>query len=187
MTLIAPLLAAALLCSVAATTRYMALLTLVPVFAVAVAMTPSTWQRRLTDLGLFGVIGSLIFVGLQLKLTQDIALSENYQHRTSAIIEMNAGAMSSPEFLSGVSKVYLNKSDELTMPEAVALEWYIGTNLMVLENNHLQFEAGFLTPEHWQRNLEELDCILTVPLFLLVSSHESVQSQEVPEVSCRWP
>ncbi len=51
-----PLLAAALLCSVAATTRYMALLTLVPVFAVAVAMTPSTWQRRLTDLGLFGVI-----------------------------------------------------------------------------------------------------------------------------------
>ncbi len=126
-------------------------------------------SRNLNDwlqiIGLFGVIGSLIFVGLQLKLTQDIALSENYQHRTSAIIEMNAGAMSSPEFLSGVSKVYLNKSDELTMPEAVALEWYIGTNLMVLENNHLQFEAGFLTPEHWQRNLEELDCILTVPLF----------------------
>ena len=126
-------------------------------------------SRNLNDwlqiIGLFGVIGSLIFVGLQLKLTQDIALSENYQHRTSATIEMNAGAMSSPEFLSGVSKVYLNKSDELTMPEAVALEWYIGTNLMVLENNHLQFEAGFLTPEHWQRNLEELDCILTVPLF----------------------
>jgi 4-amino-4-deoxy-L-arabinose transferase-like glycosyltransferase len=51
-----PLLAAGLLCSVAAATRYMALLTLVPVFAVAVAMTRTRWQRRLTDLGLFGVI-----------------------------------------------------------------------------------------------------------------------------------
>ncbi len=126
-------------------------------------------SRKINDwlqiVGLFGVIGSLIFVGLQLKQTQDIALSETYQNRTAATIDMNAGAMSSPEFLSGVSKVYLNKSDELTMPEAVALEWYVGTNLTLIENNHLQFQAGFLTQEHWRRNLGELECMLTVPLF----------------------
>lgn len=100
--------------------------------------------------GLFGVIGSLIFVGIQLKQTQDIALSETYQNRTAASVDMNAGAMSSPEFLSGVSKVYLNKSDELTMPEAIAIEWYTGTNLTLIENNHLQFQAGFLSKEHIQ-------------------------------------
>jgi hypothetical protein len=128
-------------------------------------VNPRNLNEWLQIIGLFGVIGSLVFVGFQLKQTQDIAVSENYQNRTSAIVELNAGAMSSPEFLSGVSKVYLNRSDELTMPEAVALEWYIGTNLALLENNYLQFEAGFLTPEHWQGNLNELDCILTVPLF----------------------
>ena len=51
------------------------------------------------------------------------------------------------------------------MNEAVALEWWVGTNLTVLENNHLQFQSGFLTHEHWQRNLAELECLLTVPMF----------------------
>jgi len=115
--------------------------------------------------GLFGVIGSLIFVGLQLKQTQAIALSETYHNRTATSVDMNVGAINSPDFLSGVSKVYQNKSDELTMPEAVALEWYIGTNLATIENNHLQFQSGFLTQEHWQKNLDELECTLTVPLF----------------------
>ena len=78
---------------------------------------------------------------------------------------MSAWAVSSSEFLSALSKVYLDKSDELSMPEAVALEWYVGTNLTVLENNHLQFQAGYLSPEHWQRNLDELHCMFTVPLF----------------------
>jgi hypothetical protein len=120
--------------------------------------------------GLFGVIGSLIFVGIQLKQTQAIALSETYQNRSSAVADMNIGAISSPEFLSGVSKVYLNKYDELTMPEVVALEWFTGTNLTLMENNHLQFQAGFLSEEHWQRNLLELHCLLTVPLFREMAS-----------------
>jgi len=115
--------------------------------------------------GLFGVIGSLIFVGLQLRQTQAIALSETYQNRTATAIGLNIGVINSPEFLSGLSKIYRNKADELTMPEAVALEWYIGSELMILENNHLQFQSEFLTQEHWQRNLRDLECILTVPLF----------------------
>jgi hypothetical protein len=115
--------------------------------------------------GLFGVIGSLIFVGLQLRQTQAIALSDTYQNRTATSVEMNVGAINSPEFLSGVSKIYRNKFDELTMPEAVALEWYIGTQLATMENNHLQFKSGFLPREHWQQNLDDLECTLTVPLF----------------------
>jgi hypothetical protein len=50
------------------------------------------------------------------------------------------------------------------MPEAVALGFYVGTDLMILENNHLQFQSGFLTHEHWQRNLEDLECYFTVPM-----------------------
>lgn len=115
--------------------------------------------------GLLGVIGSLIFVGIQLKQTQEIALSNTYQNRTSVTVDMNTAVMTSPELLYGISKVYLNRVDELTMPEAVAVEWHVGTNLTVLENNHLQYESGFLSQEHWQRNIEELECILTIPLF----------------------
>ena len=41
--------------------------------------------------GLFGVIGSLIFVGIQLKQTQAIALSETYMNRSTAVADMNVG------------------------------------------------------------------------------------------------
>lgn len=144
-------------------------------------------------IGLFGVIGSLIFVGLQLKQTQAIALSDTYQGRTANTIEANIGSISSPELLSGMSKIYVGRADELTMPEAVALEFHIGTVLTMYENNHLQYQAGFLSQEHWQRNLNELHCMLTVPLFRTIavewSFRESFQSvvsdalNQVPEDS----
>lgn len=34
-----------------------------------------------------------------------------------------------------------------------------------MKNNQLQFTQGFLSEEHWQRNMHELHCILSVPLF----------------------
>ena len=120
--------------------------------------------------GLFGVIGSLIFVGLQLRQTQAIALSETYQNRTATSIGLQVGAINSPEFLSGTSKLYQNKADELTMPEAVALEWWFGSELISLENNHQQFQSEFLTQEHWQRNLNDLECMLTVPFLREVAA-----------------
>lgn len=126
-------------------------------------------SQKLNDwlqiVGLFGVIGSLIFVGLQLRQTQAIALSETYQNRTATSVVANVGLMSSPAALSGVSKIYRNEFDQLTMPEAVALEQLIGNSLTMLENNQLQLHQGFLSEEHWQRNMDELNCILTVPLF----------------------
>jgi len=126
-------------------------------------------SQKLNDwlqiVGLFGVIGSLVFVGLQLKQTQAIALSQTYQNRTATTVAIHAGVLSSPETLSGLSKIYRNKFDQLTMPEAVALEYLVATSLVTLENNHVQFQQGFLSEEHWQRNVKELKCTLTVPLF----------------------
>jgi hypothetical protein len=130
-------------------------------------------SKKLNDwlqiVGLFGVIGSLIFVGLQLKQTQDIALSDTYQNRAAIANDVNAASLSSPEFLSGVSKVYLNRIDELTMPEAIALEFYVGSILLLIENNHLQLEAGYLNEEHWQSNLNEMRCMFSIPLFRQVA------------------
>ena len=131
-------------------------------------------SHRLNDwlqiVGLFGVIGSLIFVGLQLRQTQAIALSQTYQSRTATSVDMNVGVLSSPETLSGIAKIYSDKSDELTMPEAVALEYLMGTVLSTFENNQVQYQQGFLSQEHWQSNMRDLKCSLTVPLFREVAS-----------------
>jgi hypothetical protein len=140
--------------------------------------------------GLAGVIGSLIFVGLQLKQAQAIALSDTYQSRTANTIETNISSINSPEFLSGMSKIYAHKAEELMMPEAIAVEMHIGTILTMIENNHLQYQAGFLPEEHWQRNLDEMHCIFTVPLFREIgtgwpfrNSFDAVISDVVRQIS----
>ena len=114
--------------------------------------------------GMFGVIASLIFVGLQMKQTQQIALSSTYQARTAATVESLIAAIRSPEFLSASAKVYANKSDELTMQEAVAWEYFLGADMTLFENNHQQYEMGFLSEEHWQRSVAELKCKFALPL-----------------------
>ena len=114
--------------------------------------------------GMFGVIASLIFVGLQMKQTQQIALSSTYQARSDASVEALVAAISSPEFLSASAKIYTNNSDALTMQEAVAWEYFLGAEMALFENNHLQYEMGFLSEEHWQRNFTELKCKFELPL-----------------------
>jgi hypothetical protein len=58
-------------------------------------------------IGLFAVVASLIFVGLQMKQTDAIALSEIYQERAVASREHNLINSSNPNFLSG-SVIYLS-------------------------------------------------------------------------------
>ena len=130
---------------------------------VGVTMNSEKINDWLQVAGLAGVIGSLIFVGLQLKQAQAIALSDVYQNRTATNIEANAGAINSSEYLSGMSKIYAGKASDLTMPEAIAIELHIGTTMTMIENNHWQYQAGFLPEEHWERNLREVRCTMTVP------------------------
>jgi hypothetical protein len=114
--------------------------------------------------GMFGVIASLIFVGLQMKQTQQIALSGTYQARSAVTVESLVAIISSPEFLSASARIYAGKSDELTMQEAVAWEYFLGAEMTSFENNHQQYEMGFLSEEHWQRNVAELKCKFELPL-----------------------
>jgi 4-amino-4-deoxy-L-arabinose transferase-like glycosyltransferase len=67
------LLAAGIACALAASTRYMALLTLVPVFALAVWIAPGlTWRRRLRDLAAYGFVATapvVLWMGRNLHVT----------------------------------------------------------------------------------------------------------------------
>lgn len=116
-------------------------------------------------IGTFGVVASLIFVGLQMKQAQEIAISETYQSRTALTVESNAADVSNPLFLSGLSKLYTNRAAELTSQEAISLEYSMAKILMIMENNHYQYVSGFLSEEHWQRDLDEMRCSFEQPMF----------------------
>jgi len=72
--------------------------------------------------GMFGVIASLVFVGLQMKQAHQIALSEIYQSRSDASASISISTVGSPELLAALSKVYSGRPTEMTMPEAIAFE-----------------------------------------------------------------
>ena len=116
-------------------------------------------------IGLFALVASLIFVGLQMKQTDAIALSEIYQERAVASREHSLINASNPYFLSGSAKLYVGKQSELTAQEAIALEFDFGSYLVVMDNYFQQYEWGFLSEVYWNRSIAELKCLFEHPWY----------------------
>lgn len=115
--------------------------------------------------GMAGVIGSLIFVGLQLRQTQEIAMSDAYQTRAYGSVEKNMAVTMSPKLLSATVKLWDGKEDKLEPEEIVALAFDFYARMDTFENNQYQFNSGFLSEEHWQKNIEELQCLFSQPIY----------------------
>jgi hypothetical protein len=116
-------------------------------------------------IGMAGVIGSLLFVGLQLKQTQNIAVSDTYQTRAYGSVESNMAKINSPILLSAEAKLWVGKLNDLEPEEIVALSHAFYGEMDIYENNHYQFNSGFLDEEHWQKNLAQLRCIFSQPIY----------------------
>jgi hypothetical protein len=138
-------------------------------------------SSRLNDwlqvIGLFGVMASLVFVGLQMKQTQDIALAETYGTRTAISSDNDSSVVGTPQYFSAVAKLYSGLRDELTAEEYIALEGANAANLTIMENLHYQYMLGFLPEEHWQKNLAELDCRLSEPFFRELTKEWQVRAE----------
>jgi hypothetical protein len=112
-------------------------------------------SRNLEDwlqiIALFGVIGSLIFVGLQMKQDREIALSEIWQARTAALIEQVASGASNEILLSAFAKSASGRFAEITPIEQEAGRQYMWGSMYLWENSHYQYTPGFVPDEHWMR------------------------------------
>ena len=115
--------------------------------------------------GMAGVIASLIFVGLQLRQTQEIAMSDAYQTRAYGSVEKNMAFAMSPQLLSASVKLWVGNQDALEPEEIVALVYDFYARLDQWENNQYQFTSGFLSEEHWQKNTEQIRCLFSLPIY----------------------
>lgn len=80
-------------------------------------------------LGIFALVASLVFVGIQLKQTHDIALADQYQSRAQTVVDYLL--------------VRLEQDDNDPWFNA-RIRW------LIMDNNHFQQQQGFLTAETWQ-------------------------------------
>lgn len=117
-------------------------------------------------IGLFGVMASLLFVGIQLRQDHQIALANTYQARAATSIEAFHMRAANPAALSAELRA-LGKDpnapvtrsfagDVETMGTMTELEFRAGSFVAVAtwqqwDNFYYQYELGFLPEESWSR------------------------------------
>lgn len=113
--------------------------------------------------GLFGVMASLLFVGLQMKQDREIALSAATQARTETTIQNILGVTSNPAYLTAIDKISAGEHDKLTASERYVVRLQGTAALFNFENVHYQYQQGFIPPDRWSATRETLKGVLRLP------------------------
>lgn len=124
-------------------------------------MNSKKFREWLEIFGIFGIIASLIFVGLEMRQSQKIALSAAYQARSDSSMIIRMAAVESEALQSANGKRRQGqKFDDLSPEELSAVIALMSGNMIYLENMHYQYVNGFISEEHWQTNRAELRQLL---------------------------
>lgn len=128
--------------------------------------------------GIFSVVASLIFVGLELKQSREVAISSQYQERYSASMEFNLIREQSEIQRKLVGEALLNSfglpagmDDSTTVDELASQFLYARTVMKAMDNHHFQSISGFLSEESWQAQEETLRYALRQPIYKFVVKH----------------
>ena len=114
--------------------------------------------------GIFAVVGSLIFVGLEMRQAHKISLSQAYQSRTSAAAEWNSALAANPGALSALRKSAGGVSDDITNEEYDALYRSMIGVIYLFDNAHYQYQQGFVSEGFWATTRASLKNLMMNPV-----------------------
>ncbi len=120
------------------------------------------WRDLTEIVGFVAIVGGLIFVGLQLRQSQEIAIASQYQERASTAVDYFSSQMQNERALvskaeeisaavrSGMASPALRVFIENRSPESVGMWFYQRRVFFVmLDNFHYQYRSGFMAEESW--------------------------------------
>ena len=112
---------------------------------------------RLQVIGIFAVVASLIFVGLQMRQDQQIAIAGQYQQRYAVAMDFWTSREASPIQVKVVGQQLIARfglphgtSDTIAASELGSRFLYVRATLGIYDNQHFQYEMGLLPLEAWQ-------------------------------------
>jgi hypothetical protein len=123
----------------------------------------TNWKDTAELIGLAAIVASLLFVGLEMRQAREIAVSQAYQSRAESEIASALEAAGNSIFISGEAKHYAGLVEPLSPEEEIALEYQFGALLTLWENDHFQYERGFLSEEHWEKTVKNMICTFGSP------------------------
>ncbi len=132
-------------------------------------MKKLNWGDLAEIVGHVAIVASLIFVGLQLMQSQDIAIATQYQERAAAAVEYNGSQMHNAlaiaekgaeilEFASsGDASPELKSFVDGRSPESIGM-WFYENRVFftMIDNFHYQYSNGFMEQESWDAFKQEL-------------------------------
>ena len=132
-------------------------------------MKKFNWRDLTEMVGIVAIVASLIFVGMQLMQSQEIAIASQYQERAAAAVDYNGSQMHNERAIAekGTEIIAfansIDASDELKefvkdrSPESVGMWFYENRVFFVmLDNFHFQYSAGFMEVESWDAFRQQL-------------------------------
>lgn len=112
-------------------------------------MSRDSIKEWLEIVGMIAIVGSLIFVGLQMRQAQEISMSQAYQSRTAAVVEWNTAFAANPAALSAYRKAADDAADDITAGEYEALSRTLAGLFFLFDNAYYQYRNGFVSEEFW--------------------------------------
>jgi len=100
-------------------------------------------------IGLFGIIASLVFVGLEMRQAKEIAIANASQARTAMAIDMVTTIASDPVIRAALIKQRTGNTDAMNADEQTALSTIAFANLLLHEDQYHQYIGGFVTEDKW--------------------------------------
>ena len=151
-------------------------------------MKTNNWKDIAELVGIAAIVASLVFVGLQMRQSQGIAIANQYQNRADTALEWYLARAESPQLFAATTSRIADNAALGNYPkviqdavkgkgaEFVAVNYLeYRSNLTMFDNYHFQYEQGFLTDEAWQafrvRLKAELANKLTAGWYLDQNSH----------------
>ena len=132
-------------------------------------MKPFNWRDTAEIIGFIAIVASLIFVGMQLRQSQEIAIASQYQERASTAVGYYSALIETERALtdkaaeiaaavsSGRASPALRRLIEDRPPESIGLWFYQHRVFFVmLDNFHFQYLSGFMAEESWQAFRQQL-------------------------------
>lgn len=140
-------------------------------------MNSTNWKDIAELVGITAIVASLVFVGLELRQSHQIAIAAEYQERVAAVVDIYNTRIQSDTALSVVGKPLHEAVRSGDFPDeyrhlyegyTVEQLGYISTNTLIssvnFDNLYFQYQSGFISDESWQAFRYRLRRIFESPI-----------------------
>ena len=109
------------------------------------------WKDSAELIGIVAIVASLVFVGLQLRQSHEIALATQYQARAEATQNLHLASIEA-DYLAPIPALRNGIGDKFSARDINVFLW-----LWIQYDNHFyQYESGFLEESAWQAQLRNI-------------------------------